>query len=142
MGAEVRLIGPRTLVPPSFAAMGVEVFTNMREGLGDCDIVMMLRLQTERMRGNFIPSVREYFRFYGLDRDKLERARPDALIMHPGPMNRGVEIDSDVADDFERSVIREQVEMGVAVRMAVLHLLAGNLDATRRNQPFAGAGGV
>jgi aspartate carbamoyltransferase catalytic subunit len=120
----------------------VEVFTNMREGLTDCDIVMMLRLQTERMAGNFIPSVREYFRFYGLDRDKLSRARPDALIMHPGPMNRGVEIDSDVADDFERSVIREQVEMGVAVRMAVLRLLAGNLDQTRRNQPFAGTGGA
>ncbi|SDE62054.1 aspartate carbamoyltransferase catalytic subunit [Rhodospira trueperi] len=142
MGTQVRLIGPRTLVPASCAAMGVEVFTNMREGLTDCDIVMMLRLQTERMTGNFIPSVREYFRFYGLDRDKLSRARPDALIMHPGPMNRGVEIDSDVADDFERSVIREQVEMGVAVRMAVLRLLAGNLDQTRRNQPFVGAGGA
>jgi aspartate carbamoyltransferase catalytic subunit len=142
MGTQVRLIGPRTLVPASCAAMGVEVFTNMREGLTDCDIVMMLRLQTERMAGNFIPSVREYFRFYGLDRDKLSRARPDALIMHPGPMNRGVEIDSDVTDDFERSVIREQVEMGVAVRMAVLRLLAGNLEQTRRNQPFAGTGGA
>jgi len=142
MGAEVRLIGPRTLVPESFTAMGVEVFSNMWEGLTDCDIVMMLRLQTERMRGNFIPSVREYFRFYGLDRDKLSRAKPDALIMHPGPMNRGVEIDSDVADDFERSVIREQVEMGVAVRMAVLALLARNLDAQRRNQPLVGPGGA
>ena len=141
MGAEVRLIGPRTLVPTSFEAMGVEVFTNMRTGLADCDIVMMLRLQTERMRGNFIPSVREYFRFYGLDRDKLACAKPDALIMHPGPMNRGVEIDSDVADNFERSVIREQVEMGVAVRMAVLRLLAENLDDSRRNQTLVGAGG-
>ncbi|MQX35788.1 aspartate carbamoyltransferase catalytic subunit [Roseospira navarrensis] len=142
MGAEVRLIGPNTLVPRAFEDMGVQVFTNMREGLTDCDIVMMLRLQTERMRGNFIPSVREYFRFFGLDRDKLSRAKPDALIMHPGPMNRGVEIDSDVADDFERSVIREQVEMGVAVRMAVLDLLARNLDSMRRNQPFGGRGGV
>jgi len=141
MGAEVRLIGPRTLVPPSFEAMGVEIFTNMRDGLTDCDIVMMLRLQTERMRGNFIPSVREYFRFYGLDHEKLARARPDALIMHPGPMNRGVEIDSDVADNFERSVIREQVEMGVAVRMAVLRILAANLDDSRRNHALAGAGG-
>ncbi len=143
MGAQVRLIGPRTLAPVSFEAMGVEVFTNMRDGLTDCDIVMMLRLQTERMRGNFIPSVREYFRFYGLDRDKLARARPDALIMHPGPMNRGVEIDSDVADNFERSVIREQVEMGVAVRMAVLRLLAANLDESRRKETtLVGAGGV
>jgi len=142
MGAEVRLIGPDTLVPRSFRAMGVDVFNDMREGLTDCDIVMMLRLQTERMRGNFIPSVREYFRFYGLDRDKLSRARPDALIMHPGPMNRGVEIDSDVADDFERSVIREQVEMGVVVRMAVLSLLARNLNAARRALPLSGQGAV
>ena len=103
----------------------------MREGLKDCDIVMMLRVQNERMSGSFIPSVREYFRFFGLDREKLSLAKPDALIMHPGPMNRGVEIDSDVADDFERSVIREQVELGVAVSMAVLELLAKNLMADR-----------
>ena len=94
---------------------------------------MMLRVQNERMTGRLIPSVREYFRFFGLDREKLSLAKPDALIMHPGPMNRGVEIDSDVADDFERSVIREQVELGVAVRMAVLELLAKNLAATRTN---------
>ncbi|HIM45008.1 MAG TPA: aspartate carbamoyltransferase catalytic subunit, partial [Alphaproteobacteria bacterium] len=88
-----------------------------------CDIIMMLRLQTERMQGSFVPSIREYFRFFGLDRDKLTHAKPDALIMHPGPMNRGVEIDSELADDIDRSAIREQVEMGVAVRMACLDTL-------------------
>ncbi|MCK5166592.1 MAG: aspartate carbamoyltransferase catalytic subunit, partial [Rhodospirillaceae bacterium] len=98
-------------------------------GLKDCDIVMMLRLQTERMKGNFFPSVREYFHFFGLDYAKLENAKPDALIMHPGPMNRGVEIASDVADDIGRSAIREQVEMGVAVRMACLEVLCGNLSS-------------
>jgi aspartate carbamoyltransferase catalytic subunit len=100
----------------------------MKEGLEGCDIVMMLRLQTERMDGNFFPSVREFFHFFGLDYDKLAVAKPDALIMHPGPTNRGVEIDSLVADDFSRSVIREQVEMGVAVRMAVLEILCNNLE--------------
>ncbi|MBE1236373.1 aspartate carbamoyltransferase catalytic subunit [Phaeovibrio sulfidiphilus] len=124
MGATVRAVGPRSLVPSGVRAMGAEIFHDMREGLRDVDIVMMLRVQTERMQGNFFPSAREYFRFFGLDREKLALARPDALIMHPGPMNRGVEIDSDVADDFERSVIRMQVEMGVAVRMAVLELLS------------------
>jgi aspartate carbamoyltransferase catalytic subunit len=98
----------------------------MREGLKDADIVMMLRLQRERMSSNLVPSQREYFHFFGLDHDKLSNAKPDALIMHPGPMNRGVEIDSSVADD-QRSVIREQVEMGVAVRMAVLQALARHL---------------
>jgi aspartate carbamoyltransferase catalytic subunit len=98
----------------------------MRGGLEDADIVMMLRLQVERMNGAFVPSVREYYRFFGLDQEKLERAKPDALVMHPGPMNRGVEIDSAVADGVQ-SVIREQVEMGVAVRMAVLDALARNL---------------
>jgi aspartate carbamoyltransferase catalytic subunit len=95
----------------------------MRTGLDGCDIIMMLRLQTERMQGSFVPSIREYFHFFGLDRDKLTHAKPDALIMHPGPMNRGVEIDSELADDIDRSVIREQVEMGVAVRMACLDTL-------------------
>ncbi|HCP01240.1 MAG: aspartate carbamoyltransferase catalytic subunit, partial [Alphaproteobacteria bacterium] len=99
------------------------VFHDMRAGLDGCDIVMMLRLQRERMEGSYVPSVNEYFHFYGLDYDKLQHAKPDALIMHPGPMNRGVEIDSDVADDLERSAIREQVEMGVAVRMACLDVL-------------------
>ena len=106
----------------------------MRQALAGCDIVMMLRLQTERMQGNYVPSVREYFHFYGLDRVKLSFAKPDALIMHPGPMNRGVEIDSEVADDVERSLIREQVEMGVAVRMACLDILTRNL---RSNAPAA-----
>ena len=123
MGARVRLIAPRTLLPPSIEALGAEIFYDMSEGLADCDIVMMLRLQSERMEGNFFPSIREYFHFFGLDYAKLAVAKPDALIMHPGPANRGVEIDSVVADDFSRSVIREQVEMGVAVRMACLELL-------------------
>jgi len=103
----------------------------MKKGLEDCDIVMMLRLQNERMDGNFIPSIREFFLFFGLDYDKLSVAKPDALIMHPGPANRGVEIDSVVADDFSRSVIREQVEMGVAVRMACLDILAQNIQEER-----------
>lgn len=128
MGARVRLIAPRTLIPTDIEHMGVEVFNDMREGLKDCDIVMMLRLQQERMHGNYFPSVREYFHYFGLDYAKLEGAKPDALIMHPGPMNRGVEIDSEVADDFGRSAIHEQVEMGVAVRMAALEILTSNLD--------------
>ena len=127
MGAQVRLIAPKTLLPTAVERMGVEVFHDMNEGLKGCDIVMMLRLQTERMQGGFLPSIREYFRFFGLDYEKLANAKEDALIMHPGPMNRGVEIDSEVADDFGRSVIREQVEMGVAVRMACLETLALNL---------------
>ena len=131
MGAQVRVVAPRTLLPSSVGHMGVEVFYDMKEGLKDCDIVMMLRLQNERMDGNFIPSIREYFLFFGLDYDKLSVAKPDALIMHPGPANRGVEIDSVVADDFSRSVIREQVEMGVAVRMACLEILAQNLHEER-----------
>ena len=128
MGARVRVVGPPTLIPAAIERLGVSVFHDMAEGLADCDIVMMLRLQTERMQGSFVPSVREYFRFYGLDRAKLARARPDALVMHPGPMNRGVEIDSEVADDIDRSLIREQVEMGVAVRMACLDLLTRRLQ--------------
>jgi aspartate carbamoyltransferase catalytic subunit len=131
MGARVRVIAPPTLLPPEVERMGVEVHYDMAEGLKDVDIVMMLRLQTERMRGSYVPSTREYFHFYGLDRAKLAHAEPDALIMHPGPMNRGVEIDTEVADDIHRSVIREQVEMGVAVRMAVLDLLGRHL----RNAP-------
>jgi aspartate carbamoyltransferase catalytic subunit len=127
MGARVRAVGPPTLVPRSIARMGVEIFHDMREGLKDCDIVMMLRLQLERMHGTYVPSLRENFHFYGLDYDKLANARPDALIMHPGPINRGVEIDTAVADDVERSVITEQVEMGVAVRMACLEAVTANL---------------
>jgi aspartate carbamoyltransferase catalytic subunit len=126
LGARVRVVGPSTLMPTGIGQLGVEVFNNMRDGLRDADIVMMLRLQRERMQGAFIPSTREYFRFFGLDAEKLALARPDALVMHPGPMNRGVEIDSGVADGVQ-SLIREQVEMGVAVRMAVLEALARNL---------------
>ncbi|MEO5336005.1 MAG: aspartate carbamoyltransferase catalytic subunit [Magnetospirillum sp. WYHS-4] len=123
MGARVRLIAPKTLIPSKIENLGVEVFHDMHKGLAGCDIVMMLRLQTERMHSNYFPSIREYFHFFGLDYEKLAAAKPDALIMHPGPMNRGVEIDSEVADDIGRSAIREQVEIGVAVRMAVLEAL-------------------
>ncbi len=126
LGAEVRAIGPSTLLPPGIERMGVKVFTDMRKGLAGADIVMMLRLQRERMNGSFVPSVKEYFRYFGLDAEKLAMARPDALVMHPGPMNRGVEISSEVADGAQ-SLIREQVEMGVAVRMAVLEALASHL---------------
>ncbi|MGE0231347.1 MAG: aspartate carbamoyltransferase catalytic subunit [Flavobacteriaceae bacterium] len=125
LGARVRVIAPSTLLPPAVERLGVEVFHDMEKGLENCDIVMMLRLQRERMDGSYVPSVREYYRLFGLDAAKLARAKPDALVMHPGPMNRGVEIDSDIADSAQ-SVIREQVEMGVAVRMAVLVLLAEN----------------
>jgi aspartate carbamoyltransferase catalytic subunit len=124
MGARVRVVGPPTLIPAGAARLGVEVFHDMAAGLAGADIVMMLRLQRERMTAGLVPSAREYFRFYGLDAEKLAYAKPDALVMHPGPMNRGVEIDSAVADDMDRSLIREQVEMGVAVRMAVLDILA------------------
>jgi aspartate carbamoyltransferase catalytic subunit len=126
LGARVRAVAPSTLLPAGIERFGVEVFTDMRKGLSGCDIVMMLRLQRERMAGSFVPSVPEYFRAFGLDEEKLAFANPDALVMHPGPMNRGVEIDSAVADG-PRSLIRDQVEMGVAVRMAVLQALARNL---------------
>ncbi|MEZ5937114.1 MAG: aspartate carbamoyltransferase catalytic subunit [Hyphomonadaceae bacterium] len=124
LGAEVRLIAPRTLTPPGVADWGAEVFTDMRKGLEGCDVVMMLRLQQERMDGAYLPSAREFFHFYGLDFEKLSHAKPNAFVMHPGPMNRGVEIESGVADHKSRSLITEQVEMGVAVRMAVLETLA------------------
>jgi len=124
IGAQVRLVAPPTLLPPNAAdVFGVAVHHDMREGLRDVDIVMMLRLQTERMQGTFVPSTREYFHFWGLDAEKLATARDDALVMHPGPMNRGVEIDSELADDITRSVILDQVELGVAVRQACLDLL-------------------
>ena len=124
MGCTVRVVGPPTLIPGAIGALGVSVHHDMQSGLAGADIVMMLRLQRERMTRGLVPSAREYFRFFGLDRDKLAHAKPDALVMHPGPMNRGVEIASDVADDPVRSLIREQVEMGVAVRMAVLDTLS------------------
>jgi aspartate carbamoyltransferase catalytic subunit len=123
MGCAVRLIGPPTLIPAGIERMGLKIYHDMDEGLAGVDIVMMLRLQRERMTKGLVPSAREFFRFYGLDRARLARAKPDALVMHPGPMNRGVEIDSAVADDAQKSLIREQVEMGVAVRMAVLDTL-------------------
>jgi len=132
LGAHVRLVAPRTLMPAGAASWGAEVFHDMRAGIKDADIVMMLRVQMERMTGSFLPSQREYFHFYGLDREKLALAKPGALVMHPGPMNRGVEIDSAIADDVERSLIHEQVEMGVAVRMAVLDALARQLQNAER----------
>jgi aspartate carbamoyltransferase catalytic subunit len=135
MGARVRLVAPRTLLPSAADRFGVEIFHDMKKGLEGADIVMMLRLQLERMSGAFVPSTREYFRFYGLDHDKLKAAKPGALVMHPGPMNRGVEIDSAVADDIEISLIQEQVEMGVAIRMAVLDALSRGRAAGRRNAP-------
>ena len=120
LAAEVRVVGPATLIPDAIEAMGAARFTDMDEGISGADVVMMLRLQNERMDGAFVPSPREYHALYGLTYERLKRAKPDALVMHPGPMNRGVEIASNVADDVNRSVIAEQVEMGVAVRMACL----------------------
>jgi aspartate carbamoyltransferase catalytic subunit len=125
MGAKVTLVAPSTLMPASPQSFGVGLTSDMREGLRDADVVMMLRLQSERMSGRFVPSVREYFARYGLDAARLAYAKPDALVMHPGPINRGVEIDGRIADDIERSVILEQVELGVAIRQAVLELLLG-----------------
>ncbi|QND60716.1 aspartate carbamoyltransferase catalytic subunit [Mesorhizobium huakuii] len=129
LGAQVRVVAPSTLLPSGIEKMGVIVTRSMAEGLKDADVVMMLRLQRERMEGAFVPSVREYFRYFGLDAEKLKAAKDDAMVMHPGPMNRGVEIASEIADG-PQSVIQEQVEMGVAVRMAVMEAL---LDP-RRNQ--------
>ena len=126
LGARVRVVAPSTLLPAGIGRMGAEVFRDMRAGLAGADIVMMLRLQRERMNGGFVPSASEYFRYFGLDQEKLAFAAKDALVMHPGPMNRGVEIDSAIADGAQ-SLIREQVEMGVAVRMAVLEALARHL---------------
>ncbi|RAP42381.1 aspartate carbamoyltransferase [Rhodovulum viride] len=131
MENRVRLIGPPTLIPSGAAEMGVEVYDDMKEGLDGADVVMMLRLQKERMDGGFIPSEREYYHRFGLDAEKLAYAKDDAIVMHPGPMNRGVEIDGTLADDINRSVIQDQVEMGVAVRMACMDLLARNLRAAR-----------
>lgn len=132
MENRIRLVGPQTLMPSGIDKFGVEVYSDMNEGLKDVDVVMMLRLQRERMDGGFIPSEREYYYRWGLTREKLANAKDDAIVMHPGPMNRGVEIDGDVADDINRSVIQEQVEMGVAVRMAAMDLLAQGLRTRRR----------
>ena len=131
MENRIRLVAPPTLMPPGIEHFGVEVFHSMEEGLAGADVVMMLRLQRERMEGSFVPSEREYFHLFGLDAAKLAHAAPDAIVMHPGPMNRGVEIDGTLADDINRSVIGTQVEMGVAVRMAAMDLLARNLRAAR-----------
>ena len=130
MENRIRLIGPPTLMPSGIADLGCEVYENMHEGLEGVDVVMMLRLQRERMDGGFIPSEREYYHRYGLDAEKLSFAKDDAIVMHPGPMNRGVEIDGEIADDINRSVIQQQVEMGVAIRMAAMHLLARNRRKT------------
>ena len=122
LGAEVNIIAPTNLMPKDIEKFGVNIFSNMKEGLKECDIVMMLRLQNERMSSSFLASNREYYEYYGLTQDKLSFAKNDALIMHPGPMNRGIEIDTKLADDINKSVIREQVELGVAVRMACLKI--------------------
>ena len=131
MGSRVRVVGPPTLIPAEAARLGVEVFHDMKAGLAGADVVMMLRLQRERMSGGMVPSAREFFRFYGLDAEKLAYAKPDSIVMHPGPMNRGVEIESAIADHPTRSVIGEQVEMGVACRMAVLDVLSRQLPRNR-----------
>ncbi|MXU66798.1 aspartate carbamoyltransferase catalytic subunit [Oceanomicrobium pacificus] len=131
MENRVRIVGPATLIPSGMDRLGVEVEHDMKAGLADADVVMMLRLQKERMSGAFIPSEREYYHRFGLDAAKLKAAKPDAIVMHPGPMNRGVEIDGTLADDINVSVIQEQVEMGVAVRMAAMDLLARNLKEAR-----------
>jgi aspartate carbamoyltransferase catalytic subunit len=122
---ELRVIGPQTLLPTNVDNLGVHVYHDMAKGLKDVDVVMMLRLQNERMQGSFLPSPQEFFKFYGLTADKLALAKPDAIVLHPGPMNRGVEIDSDVADGSQ-SVILPQVTFGIAIRMAVMSILAGN----------------
>ena len=122
LGAEVNIVAPTNLMPKDIEKFGVKTFSNMKEGVKDCDIVMMLRLQNERMSSSFLSSNREYNEYYGLTPDKLEKAKKDAIIMHPGPMNRGIEIDTKLADDINKSVIKEQVELGVAVRMACLKI--------------------
>ena len=127
LGADVNIVAPKTLLPHSVERLGVKVFSDMKKGLDNCDIVMMLRLQNERMHGSFLPSPREYYEYFGLTPDKLALAKKDALIMHPGPMNRGVEIDTNLADDINRSVIKEQVELGVAVRMACLKIYCNKI---------------
>ena len=122
LGAEVNIVAPTNLMPKDIEKFGVKTFSNMKEGVKDCDIVMMLRLQNERMSSSFLSSNREYYEYYGLTPDKLEKAKKDAIIMHPGPMNRGIEIDTKLADDINKSAIKEQVELGVAVRMACLKI--------------------
>ena len=122
LGAEVNIVAPSNLMPKDIDKLGIKRFSDMKQGVKDCDIVMMLRLQNERMTTSFLSSNREYYEYYGLTPDKLAYAKEDALIMHPGPMNRGIEIDTNLADDINKSVIKEQVELGVAVRMACLKI--------------------
>ena len=122
---EIRVIGPKTLLPAHVEQLGVHVFHDMRQGLKDVDVVTMLRLQNERMQGSLLPSAQEFYKYYGLTKDKLALAKPDAIVLHPGPMNRGVEIDSSVADG-KQSVILPQVTFGIAIRMAVMSIMAGN----------------
>ena len=126
LGAKIRVICPPTLLPTNIEKLNVKVYKNMNDGLNGVDIIMVLRIQKERMKGSFVPSEKEFFRFWGLDREKLNKAKRNALVMHPGPINRGIEIDSDVADDIGRSLILEQVKLGVAIRMAVISRLLGN----------------
>ena len=123
LGNKIRVIGPKTLIPKDIDKLGVQVFYNMIEGLRDIDVIMVLRLQKERMDGGYFSSEREYFHLYGLDDRKMRYAKPSAIIMHPGPMNRGIEIDGDLADNLDKSVITMQVEAGLAIRMSVLELL-------------------
>ena len=123
LNAKIRVICPPTLLPAGIEKMNVKVYKNIYQGLENADIIMVLRIQKERMAGSFVPSEKEFFKFWGLDREKLNRAKKNALVMHPGPINRGIEIDSDVADDIGRSLILEQVKLGVAVRMAVINKL-------------------
>ena len=120
LGAKVRVICPPTLLPPNIEELGVKVFKNLEDGLNNVDIIMVLRIQKERMSGSFVPSEKEFFKFWGLDRKKLNNSKKNALVMHPGPINRGIEIDSDVADDIGRSLILEQVKLGVAIRMSII----------------------
>ena len=120
LGAKIRIIAPPTLLPSNVEELGVKVFKSLEEGLEGVDIIMVLRIQKERMEGTFVPSEKEFFRYWGLDRQKLNKAKKNALVMHPGPINRGIEIDSDVADDISRSLILEQVKLGVAIRMAII----------------------
>ena len=133
MGAKVNIIAPSTLLPSGNDLLGAKSYTNMQKGLKEADIVMILRLQLERMQGTYIPSAKEYFKFYGLDRNKLNYAKNDALVMHPGPINRGVEIDSELADDINRTLILEQVELGVAIRMSVIEHLLNNSNNYNKN---------
>ncbi|PPR27631.1 MAG: hypothetical protein CFH31_01376, partial [Alphaproteobacteria bacterium MarineAlpha9_Bin1] len=128
MGAKVNVIAPKTLMPNGIENLGARIYNDMKKGLENTDIVMILRLQHERMHGSYIPSPREYFRFYGLDIIKLGYAKRDALVMHPGPINRGIEIDSQLADDIDRTLILEQVELGVAIRMSVIEHLISNTE--------------